>query len=101
MDGYQLTVQMRRVMYKKGNIAVVARAYKSIRTSCMNLIEFIIEALITPGPVWIGTALGIFAACGAWYLLPESINRVSIGACAVSVGFACGWFVDWASSKKK
>jgi len=65
----------------------------------LHLFEFFVEALFTPGPVWVGTILGVLAAGAAWYFLPESVDRVAIGAWAVGVGFVGGWLVAIASAR--
>lgn len=54
------------------------------------MIDFLIDVLFTPGPVWVGLGLGILAAAGAWYLLPETMDRISIGAWFVGIGFIGG-----------
>jgi hypothetical protein len=65
------------------------------------LIDFLVEALFTPSPVWIGTILGILVACGAWFFLPETIDRASIGAWSVAIGFFGGCIFFWPHKKDK
>jgi hypothetical protein len=65
------------------------------------LIDLLLEALFTPSSVWIGTILGILVAAGAWFLLPETIDRASIGAWAVAIGFFGGWILFWPHKKDK
>ena len=59
------------------------------------MIEFIIEALFTPGPVWVGTVIGIVIAICAWYFLPEHIDRASIGVWSISIGFLAGFILSF------
>lgn len=54
------------------------------------MIDFLLEALLTPGAAWVGLALGILAAYAAWVLLPESVDRASLGGWLVAGGFIGG-----------
>ena len=65
------------------------------------MIDFILDVLFTPGPVWVGVALGVLVAFGAWYFLPETIDRTSIGAWAIAIGFVGGWLISLPIKKKK
>ena len=63
------------------------------------MIDFIISALITPGPAWVGTALGIVAAGLVWYFFPESTDRASLAGWLVGLGFVGG--ILWAAIPEK
>ncbi len=65
------------------------------------MIDFLLEALLTPGAAWVGLVLGLLAAYGAWVLLPESVDRASLGAWLVAGGFAAGLLYAAATRKKQ
>jgi hypothetical protein len=65
------------------------------------MFDFITSALLTPGPAWIGIALGLIAAYLAWTYLPESVDRTSIAAWLIAIGFAGGLLWAAAGSTKK
>lgn len=46
--------------------------------------------ICTPGPVWVGVGLGGLAALAAWFLLPDTVDRVTIGGWLVGFGFVGG-----------
>ena len=66
----------------------------------MRLIDFIFDALSYP-PVWVGIGLGILAASIAWYFLPETIDRASIGGWAIAIGFLGGLIFCYPSKDNK
>ena len=63
------------------------------------MFEFLIEALAAPGPTWVGVGIGVVAAGLAWFLLPESVDRASIGGWLIGAGFVCG--LVWAAVAEK
>ena len=63
------------------------------------MIDFLVEALLTPGPTWVGIGLGVGAAAIAWFSLPESIDRASIGGWLIGAGFIGG--LIWAAVPQK
>ena len=65
------------------------------------LIDFLLDVLLTPGPVWVGLAFGVLAAYGAWMFLPESVDRASVGGWLVAAGFVGGLLWAAVSGKKK
>ena len=54
------------------------------------MIDFFIGALSSPRLVLLGTFLGFLAAFIVWVFLPESVDRASIAAWAVALGFVFG-----------
>ena len=54
------------------------------------MIEYIIEALFTPGRVWMGTVIGIIVALCAYYFLPDGMDKHSIAAWSIGIGFIGG-----------
>ena len=64
------------------------------------MIEFIIESLFTPGRLWAGTVIGVLIAICAWYLLPENIDRASIGAWSIGTGFIIGLVLSFTKNNK-
>ena len=67
----------------------------------MQIIEIIIEILFTSPLLWAGTIIGILIAALAWYFLPESTDRVSIGAWAVIIGFMGGLILSFPYNKNQ
>ena len=67
----------------------------------MSVIDFIIEVLFVPGPIWVGTLLGILVASAVWFLLPETVDRVSVYAWIVVAGFVGGCLYGLPSKKDK
>ena len=65
------------------------------------MIDFLTGALLTPGPALIGLVIGILGAWGAWVLLPEAVDRVSIGAWLIGGGYAAGLLWSATTEKKK
>ena len=57
--------------------------------------------IFTPSTVWLGLGLGALAAVGAWYLLPEAMDRASIGAWFIGLGFVGGLFFCLPFKKEK
>jgi hypothetical protein len=56
------------------------------------LIDFILDVLYMLGPVWVGLGLGVIAAAGAWFLLPDAMDRASVGGWCIGTGFIGGLF---------
>ena len=65
------------------------------------MIEFLVEALFTPGPAWVGLAIGILVASGVWMMLPASVDRASICGWVVGGGFMGGLLWAAATDMKK
>ena len=65
------------------------------------MIDFIIEVIFTPSAVWLGLLLGALAAAVAWYLLPEAMDKASIGAWFIGLGFVGGLFFCLPFNKEK
>lgn len=57
------------------------------------------EALLTPGPAWVGLAIGILVASGLWMVLPETMDRASICGWVVGGGFVGGLL--WAVARER
>ena len=66
----------------------------------MGFIDFIFDILSYPTVV-VGICLGILVASIAWYFLPETIDRASIGAWAIAVGSLGGLLLSYAGKSKK
>ena len=58
----------------------------------------LLDMLFTAAPV-IGTIVGLIVAGIAWWLLPDSVDRASIGGWIVGAGFVCG--LVWTGVSKK
>lgn len=54
------------------------------------MIDFILDMLVAPYHLLMGVVLGLLAAAAAWYLLPETVDRLSVGGWLVAIGLACG-----------
>jgi hypothetical protein len=65
------------------------------------LIDFLIDVLLMPRPIWVGLGLGVLAATGAWFFLPESMDRASIGGLCIGVGFIGGLLYCFPVRKEK
>lgn len=65
------------------------------------MLDAILSALITPGPAWIGTLLGILPAYFVWNDLPESSDRVTIAALFIAGGFIAGLLWSLIPSRKE
>ena len=65
------------------------------------MIEIIIEALFTPSRLRLGTAIGVVVAVCAWYGLPENIDRESIAAWSIAIGFIGGLALTFSHKMKK
>lgn len=65
------------------------------------MFDFIFDILAAPGHLLIGVVLGLLAAIAAWYLLPESVDRTSVGSWLVVIGFAGGAIYGLPSEKEK
>lgn len=66
----------------------------------MGLLEFIFDAL-SYTPVWVGIGLGILTASIAWYFLPDTMDRASIGGWAIAIGFLGGLIFCYPSKGTK
>jgi hypothetical protein len=64
------------------------------------MIDFLLDALLTPGPAWVGILIGLLGGFLAYQFLPESVDRASIGGWLVALGFI-GGLVWFAMSNKK
>lgn len=60
----------------------------------------LIDLIFTSASV-IGTAAGFVGAGLAWWLLPESVDRASVGGWIIAVGFVCGLVWAGVSEKKQ
>ena len=58
----------------------------------------LLDILFTPAPV-IGTVSGFVVAGIAWWILPESVDRASVGGWIIGSSFVCG--LVWAGVSKK
>jgi hypothetical protein len=67
----------------------------------IEMIDFLVGALSTPGAAWAGIIIGIVAALLAWTFLPESIDRASIGGWCIALGFIGGLACSTVSDQKK
>jgi len=65
------------------------------------MIDFLLGALLTPGPAWVGIALGVLAAFLGWIFLPESMDRASFGGWLIALGFVGGFAYAAVSDKNK
>lgn len=65
------------------------------------MIDFIVSALATPGPAWIGIGLGIVVAGLAWVFLPETMDRASFAGWSIAIGFAIGMLLAAIPDKGK
>jgi len=63
------------------------------------MFDFLMAWLVYPWPVWIGTALGFAAAYAVYVFIPETVDRGSLGAWLVALGFMGG--VAWAIATKR
>lgn len=66
----------------------------------MGWLEFIANVLRYP-LVWVGMGLGLLVAIIAWYFLPETIDRASIGGWAIAIGFLGGLIFCYSFKGKK
>jgi hypothetical protein len=55
----------------------------------MDLFDFVCDVL-SDVRIWVGIGFGFLLATVAWYFLPETVDRVSIGAWIVGLGFIGG-----------
>lgn len=55
----------------------------------MDLLEFIFD-ILSDIRIWVGIGLGLLLALIAWRFLPESVDRVLLGAWFVGLGFVGG-----------
>ena len=65
------------------------------------MIDFLLGALSAPGAALVGLVLGVIAAFLAWAFLPESVDRVSVGAWMVALGFLGGLLVSALTEKRR
>ena len=64
------------------------------------MMEFILETLLTPNRVWLGTILGVVAAICFWNFLPESMGRDVFAMGSVVLGFLAGLIFSFPKDNK-
>jgi hypothetical protein len=67
----------------------------------MNILDFIVTALLTGPWLWLGVALGLTGAWLAYVYLPETIDRASIGALVFIAGCILGMALGSMANKRK
>ncbi len=65
------------------------------------MIDFIFELLSVSGFFLVGVGLGLVAALAAWFLLPATVDRVTLGAWLVGIGAVCGILYELLARKNK
>ncbi|BAN33959.1 hypothetical protein SCD_n00110 [Sulfuricella denitrificans skB26] len=65
------------------------------------MIDFILDILVAPYHLLMGVVLGLLAAAAAWYLLPGTVDRLSVGGWLVVIGLVCGVVYSLLDEKEK